>query len=55
MIMMAAMPIFGKNIQKPSFPELVNRFQGNLVCSTRDYSTSLLAHLSRRLTGEVIG
>ena len=37
MTKMAAMPIYGKNLQKSSSPEPANRFPRNLVCSIGDY------------------
>ena len=36
MTKMAATPIYGKNIQKSSSPELAGRFSRNLVCSIGD-------------------
>ena len=40
MTKMAAMPIYGKIIQKSSSPEPVDRFPLNLVCSIGDSSPS---------------
>ena len=36
MTKMAAMPIYGKNLEKSSSPEPVGRFPRNLVCSIGD-------------------
>ena len=36
MTKMAAMPIYGKTLQKYSLPEPVSRFSRNLVCSIGD-------------------
>ena len=33
MTKMAATPIYGKTLQKPSTPELADQFHRNLVCS----------------------
>ena len=43
-----------KTLQKSSSPEPAGRFSQNLVCSIGDSCPSLLAHLSQRLTGELI-
>ena len=40
MTKMAAMPIYGKNLDKSSPPEPIARFQRNLVCSIGDSSPS---------------
>ena len=46
-------PYMVKTLQKSS-PELAGQFPRNLVCSIED-SSPLLAHLSQRLIGELIG
>ena len=40
MTKMAAMPIYGKNLQKSSSPEPPGRFSRNLVCNIGDSSPS---------------
>ena len=46
MTKMAAMPIYGKNLKKSSFPEPIDRWPWNLVCSIVYVSTTKIFKLS---------
>ena len=47
MTKMAAMPIYGKTLQKSSSPEAVDRFSRNLVCSIGDPGVTLTYFTAR--------
>ena len=42
---MAAMPIYGKHLKKSSFPEAIDRWPWNLVCSTVYTSTTKIVQI----------
>ena len=45
MTKMPAMPIYGNNTIKSSFPEPVGQFRRNIVCSIGDSSPSKFVHM----------
>ena len=42
---MAAMPIYGKNLKKSSFPEPIDRWPWNFVCSIMYTSTTKIIQI----------
>ena len=45
MTYMAAMPIYGKKLKKSSFPEAIDRWPWNLVCSIVYASTTKIVQI----------